>query len=75
MFRGSAERGRAREIGDGLTFSSFAVGRAAEVDVDHGNPGLGLVGFFTHEVAHPGRTNHINLHEKLADTDAAEFLT
>lgn len=47
-----------------------------ELDIDHGNPKLDLVGFFTHlaEVAHPGRTNHIRLHEKLADTNAKAFL-
>jgi len=42
--------------------------RYAEFDIDLGNPGDGLKGFFVHlgELLSPGKTNHIKLREKLA---------
>lgn len=48
----------------------------AELDIDRGNPGLDLAGFFVHtgEVVHPGRTNHINLRETLSELPAGRFL-
>ena len=48
----------------------------ADIDVDLGNPGIDLTGFFVHigELIDPGRTNHLGLFRELAGGTTDDFL-